>query len=312
MLFTVQFYHLNNIWWCFSLYNFLRPPLIPFFYRQIPSAAQILRHSKHTLFRHMGDPHKTKCRTVVRQRLWTKRHQTSPGFNLFLNSPRTQFWFLVPLQNIWILPYFISVCCQSLSVDSLRPSAHDRVLRIYAHTGTTEPLSVHPHTPAAMQKSFWNQQDSRLDAIPSRTPSPCPVAARRPDTWLHRVATECWQHLERQTMMTSREESAADWLLADAAVQPLIHFKHNRPAQNICTALGMAARIVTILTAHLRTGFYGNSTLFSPTITACQCVWLFLLPRTALKMSHQFCGPPACSYLRAQLSETLKVRIINL
>jgi len=216
MLFTLQFDHLNNIWWCSTLYSFLRPPLISFFYRQIPSAAPFLRHPKHTLFRHMGDrvsnPHKTKHRTVVRQRLWTKWQQKFPGFNLLLNSPCTQFWFLVPLQYIWILPYFTSVCCQSQSVDSLRPSAHDCGLCIYAHTGTTEPLSVYPHTPSAMKKSFWNQQDSGFGAIHSWTPSPCPVAARRPDTRLYRVATECWQHFERQTMKTSCEESAADWL----------------------------------------------------------------------------------------------------
>jgi len=125
---------------------------------------------------------------------------------------------LLPLQNFWISPHFIRVCRQSLSVDSLRPSARDRWLCIYAYTGTTEPLSVYPHTPAAMEKSFWNQQDSRSGAIHCRTPSPCPVEARRPDTWLYRVAIECWQHFERQTMTTSCKESVADWLLADAAV----------------------------------------------------------------------------------------------
>ena len=150
--------------------------------------------------------------------------------NLLLNSPRTQFWFLVPLQYIWILPYFTRVCCQPLSVDSLRLSAHDRGLCIYAHTGTTEPLSVYPHTPAAIQKSFWNQQDSRLGAIDSRTPSPRPVAARRPDTWLYRVASGVDSILKSRRWW-HHAKSAADWLLADAAVQPLLHLKHNRPTR---------------------------------------------------------------------------------
>jgi len=45
----------HNIWWCSSLYNFLQPSLISFFYRQIPSSASVLRYPQYTLLSQMSD-----------------------------------------------------------------------------------------------------------------------------------------------------------------------------------------------------------------------------------------------------------------